>query len=90
MQRGQPVLVAELAAEGQRLLGQRQRFGRAAALGQQPGQVVQRGHGRPPVRQPAGLGQALPQLGRGGRGVAAPGGQHAEHVAGLGHRGRVA
>ena len=70
VQRGQPVLVAQLTAEGQRFLGQRQCLGQAAALGQQPGQVVQRGHGRPAVRQLPGLGQALPQLSRGGRRVA--------------------
>ncbi len=37
MQRGDPVLVTQFAAERQGLLGQRQGVGRLAAVGQQPG-----------------------------------------------------
>ena len=58
-------------------------------LGQQPGQVVQRGHRRPRVGQPARLVQALPQPAAAAVAAPAPGGQHAQHVQRLGDGGRV-
>jgi hypothetical protein len=50
VERGYPVLVAQFAAEPERLPGQVESLTRAAGVGEQPGQVVERRHGRARVR----------------------------------------
>ena len=75
VQRGQPVLVTEFAAQGECLGGEAERLTGASRVGQQPGQVVERRDCGAAVGQPPGLIQAFAEAFLGG---AVVGGEAAE------------